>query len=91
MTTLKEDVKDVSLAIAFDLMLVAFVVCWVIAIILAFLEISLWVVFGLFLLGCGIFFALIYLSRKSEEKELEKEQETAEEEQKSITEEKLEN
>jgi membrane protein implicated in regulation of membrane protease activity len=89
MTTLKEDAKDVSLSVAYDLMLVAFVVCWVIAVILAFLEISLWIVFGLFLLGCGIFFALIYLSRKSEEKEQEKQEEQLEE-QKSFVEEMLE-
>ena len=69
MTTLKEDTKDVGLSVAFDLMLVAFVVCWVMAIILALLGISIWIVFGIFLLGCGIFFALLYFSRKSEEQE----------------------
>jgi hypothetical protein len=71
MSTLKEDAKDVGLSLAFDLMLVAFVVCWIAAVLLAIFEISLWVVFGVFLLGCGIFFAMLYFSQKLEAKEKE--------------------
>ncbi len=67
MTTLKEDAKDIGLSVAYDLMLVAFVICWVMAIILAFLEISIWIVFGVFLLGCGIFFALLHFTQKNDE------------------------
>ena len=73
MSTLKEDAKDVGLSIAFDLMLVAFVVCWTAAILLALFEVSIWVVFGVFLLGCGIFFAMLYFSQKIENKEKEAE------------------
>ncbi|NHJ49719.1 MAG: hypothetical protein FK733_18150 [Asgard group archaeon] len=73
MSTLKEDAKDVGLSIAFDLMLVAFVVSWVAAILLALFEVSLWVVFGVFLVGCGIFFAMLYFSQKLESKEKEAE------------------
>ena len=69
MTSIKEDVKDVSIALAFDLMLVILIVCWVLAIVLALLEVSLWIVFGLFLVGCGLFFALLYFSKREEEKE----------------------
>ncbi|NHJ33525.1 MAG: hypothetical protein FK732_11760 [Asgard group archaeon] len=79
MTTLKEDAKDVGLALGFDLMLVAIIFCWVAAIVLALLEVTLWVVFGVFLLGCGFFFAVIYFSKKSEEKEKEQKEETTEE------------
>ncbi len=71
MTSIKEDVKDVSLALAYDLMLVVLIVCWVVAIVLALLEVSLWIVFGAFLLGCGLFFALLYFAKKEEEKEKE--------------------
>jgi predicted membrane protein len=75
MSTLKEDVKDVGLALVFDLMLVFIILFWVLAIVLALLEVTLWVVFGVFLIGCGFFFAVLYFSKKTEEKEkLEKEE-----------------
>jgi hypothetical protein len=74
MTTLKEDAKEVGISLAFDFMLVAFVISWAAAIFLALIEVSLWVVFGVFLLGCGIFFGMLYLSRKIEEKEKEQEE-----------------
>ena len=73
MSTLKEDAKDVGLALAFDFMLVAIIICWVLALVLALLEVTLWVVFGVFLLGCGFFFLVLYLSKRHEEKEKEKE------------------
>ena len=79
MTTLKEDAKDVGLALVFDFLLVAFILCWVLALLLALLEVTLWVVFGVFLLGCGIFFLVLYFSKKNEEKEKEKEDAVKEE------------
>ncbi|NHJ85353.1 MAG: hypothetical protein FK734_07810 [Asgard group archaeon] len=69
MTSLKQDAKDIGLALAYDLMLVFLIVLWIIAIVLALLEISMWIVLGLFLVGCGMFFALLYFSKKHEEKE----------------------
>lgn len=79
MSTLKEDAKDVGLALVFDLMLVAIILCWILAVVLALLEVTLWIVFGVFLLGCGFFYVVIYFSRKSEEEEKEKEQKKKEE------------
>ncbi|HUT80982.1 MAG TPA: hypothetical protein VMZ29_07245 [Candidatus Bathyarchaeia archaeon] len=81
MATLKEDVKDVSISLAYDLMLVALIFSWITAIVLALLEISLWLVFGFFLIGCGLFFAVIYVGQKykeNEEKEVKEEVNTSE-------------
>ena len=75
MSTLKEDAKDVGLALVFDLMLVAIIFCWALAVVLALLEVTLWIVFGVFLLGCGFFYLVIYFSRKSEEEEKQKKEE----------------
>ncbi len=75
MSTLKEDAKDVGLALVFDLMLVAILLCWGLAVVLALLEVTLWIVFGVFLLGCGFFYVVIYFSRKSEEEEKQKKEE----------------
>lgn len=69
MTSIKEDVKDVSISLALDLMLVVLIISWILAIVLTILEVSLWIVFGIFLVGCGLFFALLYLFKKEEEKE----------------------
>jgi positive regulator of sigma E activity len=80
MTTLKEDAKDVGLSLVFDFMLVAIILCWILAIVLALLEVTLWVVFGVFLLGCGFFFLVMYFSKKSEEKEKSKEKAVEKEE-----------
>ncbi|MCG3252350.1 MAG: hypothetical protein KAX09_00760 [Candidatus Heimdallarchaeota archaeon] len=84
MSTIKEDVKDVGIALIFDLMLIAIILCWVLAIVLALLEVTLWIVFGVFLLGCGFFFVVIYFSRKSEEEEQKKEEENVKEDNSEI-------
>ena len=84
MSTIKEDVKDVDIALIFDLMLIAIILCWVLAIVLALLEVTLWIVFGVFLLGCGFFFVVIYFSRKSEEEEQKKEEENVKEDNSEI-------
>ncbi|MBN1329776.1 MAG: hypothetical protein JXA54_09910 [Candidatus Heimdallarchaeota archaeon] len=73
MATLKEDVKDVSISLAYDLLLVALIFSWITAIVLALLEISLWLVFGFFLIGCGLFFSVIYIGQKYKEKEEQEE------------------
>ncbi|MCK5157818.1 MAG: hypothetical protein KAR08_01570 [Candidatus Heimdallarchaeota archaeon] len=80
MSTLKEDAKDVGLALVFDLMLIAIILCWVLAVVLALLEVTLWIVFGVFLLGCGFFYVVIYFTRKSKEEEEEEEKQKIEEE-----------
>ena len=69
MTTLREDTKDIAISIGYDFLLVALLLCWLGAIILALVEVSLWVVFGVFLVGCGIFFAMLYIGSKAESKE----------------------
>lgn len=84
MSTLKEDAKDVGLALVFDLMLVAIIFCWVLAIVLALLEVTLWIVFGIFLLGCGFFYVVIYFAKKSEEEEQKKNEEIVKEDQSEI-------
>lgn len=84
MSTIKEDAKDVGLALVFDLMLVAIILCWVLAIVLALLEVTLWIVFGVFLLGCGFFFVVVYFARKSEEEEQKKKEENVKEDQSEI-------
>ncbi|MCK5046455.1 MAG: hypothetical protein KAJ76_02495 [Candidatus Heimdallarchaeota archaeon] len=87
MSTLKEDAKDVGLALVFDLMLIAIILCWVLAVVLALLEVTLWIVFGVFLLGCGFFYVVIYFTRKSKEEEEEKqkiEEENVKEDQSEI-------
>ena len=71
MTSLKQDAKDIGISLAYDLLLVFLIVLWIVAIVLALLEISMWIVIGLFLVGCGLFFALLYFSKKQEEKEQE--------------------
>ncbi len=75
MATIKEDVKDVSISLAYDLLIVLFILSWIAAIVLALLEVSLWLVFGFFLIGCGLFFAVIYLGQKYKEKEEGEEEE----------------
>ncbi len=65
----KEEFKQAGLELGFDLLLVALIVCWVAAILTAILEVSLWVVFGLFFLGCVFLFSMFTISRNSEEAE----------------------
>lgn len=65
----KEEFKQAGLELGFDLLLVALIICWVAAIVTAILEISLWIVFGLFFLGCVFLFSMFTVSRNSEEAE----------------------
>jgi len=69
MSTLKQDVTDVSLSLVYDFLLVALIFSWMAAILLALIEVSLWIVFGIFLLGCGFLSGILYFNRKSEEEE----------------------
>ncbi|MCF2144099.1 MAG: hypothetical protein K9W42_10390 [Candidatus Heimdallarchaeota archaeon] len=71
MTTLKEDTKEIAIAIGYDFLIVAFLFSWIAAIILALVEISLWVVFGVFLLGCLFFFSVVVISKNQEQAESE--------------------
>jgi len=73
MTTLREDTKEVAIAIGYDFLIVAFLFSWVIAIVLALVEVSLWVVFGIFLLGCLFFYTAIVISKRQADSEPEQE------------------
>jgi len=63
----KEEFKQAGLELGFDLLLVAVVISWVAAVVTALLEVSLWIVFALFFLGCVFLFAMFTVSRNSEE------------------------
>ena len=65
----KDEFKQAGLELAYDLMLVAVIVFWVIALVLVILEASLWYVFGFFFLGCIFLFSMFYYSNTINEKE----------------------
>jgi len=70
----KEDLKYLALTLAFDFVLVALVVCWVLAIALVILESAFWLVILFFVLGAGFFFMSIYLFKdESEEDDIDEE------------------
>ncbi|MEA2071066.1 MAG: hypothetical protein U9O98_07225 [Asgard group archaeon] len=58
MSSWKEDFKFAAINLAYDYAIVLLTIFWVTAIVLALLEISLWIVFGLFFLGCVTFYAI---------------------------------
>ena len=68
-TTLKEDVKDVSLSLVYDFLLVAMIFSWLFAILFVLIEVSLWIVFGFFLLGFGFLTGVMWFNRKYAEDE----------------------
>jgi membrane protein implicated in regulation of membrane protease activity len=74
MVNWKEDLKKAGIAVVFDFMVIGLIMIWVAAIILALLEISLWVVFGLFLIGCILLFTIRYFFDEKEEPENGEEQ-----------------
>lgn len=65
----KEDLKYLALTLAYDFVLVALVICWVLAVALAILEAAFWVVILFFVLGAGFFFMTIYLFKEEEDEE----------------------
>ena len=74
MVSWKDEFKQAGIELGFDLLLVGLIICWIAAIVLAILEISLWVVFGFFLLGCIFLFSMFYVSSKygdDEDEEIE--------------------
>ncbi|MHA1244604.1 MAG: SND2/TMEM208 family protein [Candidatus Heimdallarchaeota archaeon] len=83
----KEDLKELGLTLAYDFVLVALIVCWVLAIAFVILESAFWLVILFFVLGAGFFFMTVYLfkdeqeeSEKTSEDETEKEETVAIEE-----------
>ena len=79
MVSWKEEFKQAGIELGFDLLLVGLIICWIAAIVVAILEISLWVVFAFFLLGCVFLFSMFYVARKygddDDEEEIEEEKE----------------
>ena len=80
MATWKDDLKYAGHSLIFYSLLSGVAICWVVAIILTIVEVSLWIVLGFYLLGVVFFFSINYLSKDDEKKEEEaisEEQETA--------------
>lgn len=75
MVSWKDEFKHAGIELGYDLLLVALVICWVAAVVTAILEITLWIVFGLFLLGCVFLFSMFYVSKKYDENEKEEQSE----------------
>jgi hypothetical protein len=86
MAVTKEDVKELALTIAYDFVLVALIVCWVLAIAFVILESAFWLVILFFILGAGFFFMSIYLF-KDKDKEDEIVEDSTEDEEKTVVEE----
>ncbi len=74
----KEDLKELGLTLAYDFVLVALIVCWVLAIAFVILESAFWLVILFFVLGAGFFFMTVYLFK--DEQDEEDSEETSEEE-----------
>lgn len=69
MVSWKEEFKQAGIELGYDLLLVLLVISWVAAIVTAILEVSLWIVFGLFFLGCIFLYSMFYIAKRVEEKE----------------------
>ena len=69
MATWKDDLKYAGRSVLFYLMLAVLVICWITAITLTILEVTFWVIIGLYLLGAVLFFTINYLSQEEEEEE----------------------
>ncbi len=87
MVSWKDEFKQAGIELGYDLLLVALIICWIAAIVTAILEVSLWIVFGLFFIGCVFLFSMFTVSRNSDEAEkkalaLESAEEVTEEEEK---------
>ena len=70
----KEDLKDLGLTLAYDFVLVALIVCWVLAIAFVILESAFWLVILFFVLGAGFFFMTVYLFKDDDEEEEDSEE-----------------
>lgn len=66
----KEDLKHLALTLAYDFVLVALVVCWVLAIALVILESAFWLVILFFALGVGFFLMTVFLFKEETEEEI---------------------
>ncbi|MFW9922918.1 MAG: hypothetical protein ACFFDW_06465 [Candidatus Thorarchaeota archaeon] len=75
MVSWNDEFKQAGIELGYDLLLVALVICWVAALVTAILEVTLWIAFGLFFLGCVFLFSMFYVSRKYDEKEEEQAEE----------------
>lgn len=64
MVSWKDEFKQAGIELGYDLLLVGLLISWITAITLVILEISLWYVFGFFLLGCIFLFSMIYVYNK---------------------------
>jgi hypothetical protein len=70
----KEDLKYLALTLAYDFVLVALVVCWVLAFAFVILESAFWLVILFFALGVGFFLMTVFLFKEETEDETEKEE-----------------